>query len=234
MNTPNQTARVAGALYFVVVLTGLFSLMYVPSKISNWDNPELMISNIIIHETLFRLGIFVGIFGYTFFALLPLVLYKLLSPVNKTHAVLMVAFAVVSVPISLVNMLNKFSVLTLLSKANYLSNVDATQLHTQILLHLDDYGNRNQLASVFWGLWLFPFGYLVYRSGFLPKLIGALLMFGCFGYLINFTGNFLFTGYDETIVSRIITIPGSLGEIGICLWMLIAGVKDNSTSMKTL
>lgn len=230
MNTPNQTARVAGALYFVVVLTGLFSLMYVPSKLSNWDNPELMINNIIAHETLFRLGVFVGIFGYTFFALLPLVLYKLLSPVNKTHAVLMVAFAVVSVPISLVNILHKFSVLTLLSKTNYLSGVDAAQLHTQILLHLDYYGNGNQLASIFWGLWLFPFGYLVYRSGFLPRPIGVLLMFGCFGYLVNFTGNFLFTGYDGTIISKMITIPGSLGEIGICLWLLIVGVRESKPS----
>src|ERR1043165_8064567 len=121
MNSPKQTARLAGALYFVVVLTGLFSLMYVPSKISNWNEPETMINNIIAHETLFRLGIVVGIFGYTFFALLPLALYKLLSPVNKAHAVAMVALAVVSVPISLVNMLHKFAVLTLLSKANYLS-----------------------------------------------------------------------------------------------------------------
>src|SRR5689334_24324553 len=111
MNTPKQTARIAGALYLLLVLSGLFSLMYVPSKLSDWNNPETMISNIATNETLFRLGIFVGIFGYIVFALLPLVLYRLLSPVNKTHAVLMVTFAVVSVPISLVNMLHKFAVL---------------------------------------------------------------------------------------------------------------------------
>jgi hypothetical protein len=229
MNSPNQTARLAGALYLVVVLTGLFSLMYVPSKISNWSEPETMINNIIAHETLFRLGIFVGIFGFIFFALLPLALYKLLSPVNKTQAVLMVAFAAVSVPISLTNMLHKFAVLTLLSKSNYLSGVDVAQLHTQILLHLDYYGNGNQLASIFWGLWLFPFGYLVYKSGFLPKIIGVFLMFGCFGYVINFTGNFLFTTYDGSLIAKMITVPGSLGEIGICLWMLIMGVKVKDT-----
>jgi hypothetical protein len=172
----------------------------------------------------------VGIFGYIVFALVPLVLYKLLSPVNKTHAVLMVTFAVVSVPISLVNMLHKFAVLSLLSKANYLQGVDVGQLHTQILLHLDYYGNGNQLASIFWGLWLLPFGYLVYKSGFLPKIIGVFLMFGCFGYVINFTGNFLFPAYDGSVLAKVITIPGSLGEIGICLWMLIMGVKETTTS----
>ena len=229
MNNPKQTARIAGALYLVLVLSGLFSLMYVPSKLSDWNNPETMINNIIFNETLFRLGIFVGIIGYIVFALLPLALYKLMSPVNKTYAVLMVAFAVVSVPISLVNMLHKFAVLTLLSKANYLSGVDAAQIHTQILLHLDYYGNGNQLASIFWGLWLFPFGYLVYKSGFLPKILGVFLMFGCFGYVINFTGNFLFPAYDGSLISKIITIPGSLGEIGICLWMLIMGVKKNTS-----
>lgn len=229
MSSPKQTARIAGAIYLVVVLTGLFSLMYVPKQLSNWNNPEEMINNIIAHETLFRLGIFVGIFGYTFFGLLPLLLYKLLSPVNKTHTVLMVAFAVVSVPISLTNMLNKFAVLTLLSKANYLSGVDVAQIHTQILLHLDYYGNGNQLASIFWGLWLFPFGYLVYKSGFLPKIIGVFLMFGCFGYVINFTGNFFFPAYDGSLISKMITVPGSLGELGICLWMLVMGVKENTS-----
>lgn len=228
MKTPKQTARIAGALYLLLVLSGLFSLMYVPSKLSDWNNPDAMINNIIANEMLFRLGIFVGIFGYIVFAVLPLVLYKLLSPVNRTYAVLMVAFAVLSVPISLVNMLHKFAVLTLLSKANYLSGVDAAQIHTQILLHLGYYGNGNQLASIFWGLWLFPFGYLVYQSGFLPKIIGALLMFGCFGYVINFTGNFLFPTYDGSMLSKMITVPGSLGEIGICLWMLIMGVKERA------
>lgn len=226
MDSPKQTARIAGALYLVIVLIGFFSLKYVPSKLSDWNNPEVMIDNIVAHEMLFRLGIFAGIFGYIVFALLPLALYKLLSPVNKTHAVLMVAFAALSVPVSLANMLNKFSVLTLLSKANYLSGVDAAEIHTQILLHLDYYRNGNQLASIFWGLWLFPFGYLVFKSGFLPKIIGAFLMFGCFGYVINFTGDFLFTAYDGSLISKVITIPGSLGELGICLWMLIVGVKE--------
>src|SRR5687767_495278 len=98
MDSKKKTARIAGVLYLIVVLTGLFSLMYVPSKIIVWDNAALTVNNIIESETLFRLGIVAGIICYTAFLILPIVLYKLLRPVNKTYAIGMVALAVVSVP----------------------------------------------------------------------------------------------------------------------------------------
>lgn len=226
MDSKKKIARIAGVLYLIVVLSGIFHLMYVPSKLIESDNPSVTISNIIASETLFRLGILGGLICYTSFLLLPLVLYKLLGPVNKTLAVLMVTLAVVSVPISFVNMLNKFAVLTLLSKAKYLSVFEADKLQAQVLLFLDYYRNGNQIASIFWGLWLFPFGYLVFKSGFLPKILGIFLMAGCFGYIIDFMGSFLFSKYNETGISTLLTLPGSLGEIGICLWLLIIGIKD--------
>lgn len=77
----------------------------------------------------------------------------------------------------------------------------------------------------FWGLWLLLLGYLVFRSGFLPKVLGILLMIGCFGYLINFTGGFLIRSYADLGIARIIALPASIGEIGLCLWLLIAGIK---------
>jgi hypothetical protein len=230
MDSRKKTARIAGVLYLIVVLSGIFHLMYVPSKLIEASNPSITISNIIASETLFRLGILGGLICYTSFLFLPLVLYKLLSPVNKTHAVLMVTLVVVSVPISFVNMLNKFAVLTLISKANYLSVFEADTLQAQVLMYLDFYRNGNQIASIFWGLWLFPFGYLVFKSRFLPKVLGILLIAGCFCYLIDFTSSFLFSTYDETGISTYITIPGSLGEIGICLWLLIIGIKNKRIS----
>jgi Domain of unknown function (DUF4386) len=231
MDSKKKTARIAGILYLILVVSGMFHLMYVPSQLIVADNPSLTISNIIARETLFRLGILGGIICYTAFLLLPLALYKLLSPVNKTHAVLMVTLAAVSIPISFVNLLNKFSVLTLIGKAKYLSVFDAGQLQAQALLYLDYYSNGNQVASIFWGLWLFPFGYLVYKSGFLPKVFGILLMAGCFGYIIDFLGYFFFSNYSETVFSTFIGIPSSLGEIGICLWLLIIGVKTKSDTV---
>jgi hypothetical protein len=143
----------------------------------------------------------------------------------------MVTVALASVPITFVNMLNKFAVLTLISKANYLNGMDTETLQAQVLLHLDYYRNGNQLASIFWGLWLFPFGYLVFKSGFLPKVLGVLLMAGCLGYVVNFVGGFLFKGYAATGIASYMSIPSGLGEIGICLWLLIIGIWKKRTNV---
>jgi hypothetical protein len=226
MEATKKTARIGGVLYLIVVLTGMFSLMYVPSKLIVWDSASVTTSKIVAAETLFRFSIFTSIICYTSFLLLPIVLYKLLLPVNKMYATIMVAFAVVSVPISLFNLSNKFAVLTLISKDAYLHGFTADQIQTQVLLQLNYYSNGIQLATVFWGLWLFPFGYLVFKSGFLPKILGLFLMAGCFGYLLNFAGNLLCPAYHQLGVSKFVSLPGTIGEIGICLWLLIAGVSD--------
>jgi hypothetical protein len=88
------------------------------------------------------------------------------------------------------------------------------------------YDNGILLVSIFLGLWLLPFGYLVYRSGFLPKILDILLMRGCLGYLMNFTGNMLVKNYAVTGVAKFVSLPASIGEIGTCLWLLIVGVKQ--------
>lgn len=223
MESPKQTARIAGALYLVVVLTGLFALMYIPSKLIVWNDAQATFNNIKASETLFRFGIYAGIVCYTAFLLLPIVLYKLLQHVNKTHAIAMVALALTSVPISLFNLTHKLAVLTLISKPEYFSAAD---LPGQVLLQLEYYNNGIDVAAVFWGLWLFPFGYLVFKSGMLPKILGILLMAGCFGYIINLTGGLLFpTQYNALGISGYVSIPSGLGEIGTCLWLLIAGVR---------
>ncbi len=225
MESNKKTARIAGAFYLVLVLTGIFSLLYVPSKLIVWSDAATTFNNIVEHETLFRLGIVAGVIAYISFLFLPLVLYKLLSPVNKLAAISMITLAVISVPISLVNINHKLEVLTLISKANYLNVFQTSELQTQVMLSLEYYNNGIEAVSIFWGLWLLPFGYLVFKSGFLPKLLGILLMIGCFGYLINFVGGFLFPGYAELGVASYISIPGSIGEIGICFWLLIVGTK---------
>lgn len=230
MNSNKKTARIAGLLYLVVVLSGIFSLAYVPGKLFVHNDASATFHNITTSETLFRFGILGSVICYTFFLALPLVLYKLLKPVDKTFAQSMVVLAVVSVPISFINLLNKFAVLTLISKSGYLKVFEADKLQAQVLLHLQAYNNGNQIASIFWGLWLFPFGYLVFKSGILPKILGILLMAGCFGYLIAFTGKLLIPGYNEMAISDFVTLPASLGEIGTCLWLLIMGAKEKQVS----
>jgi uncharacterized membrane protein YfcA len=141
MNSNKKTARIAGAFYLILVLTGIFSLLYVPSKLIVWNDAAVTFNNIIANETLFRLGIVAGIIAYISFLFLPLVLYKLLSPIHKTIAISMVALAVVSVPISLVNINHKLEVLTFISEASYLDVFQAGELHTQVMLSLEHYNN---------------------------------------------------------------------------------------------
>lgn len=226
MDSKKKTARISGLLYLIVVLTGIFNLVYVPSKLIVWDNASVTFNNILESETLFRLGIMAGIICYTAFLILPIVLYKLLNQVNKTYAIGMVTLAVISVPVSLINLLNKVNILTLIRKAEYLQAIEADELQAQVLLYLDFYNNGIKIVSVFWGLWLLPFGYLVFKSGFLPKILGIFLMVGCFGYLSNFIGGFLFQNYADLRIARFVSLPASIGEIGICLWLLIIGTKD--------
>lgn len=220
-----KIARLAGLFYLIVVITGIFSLAYVPSKLIIWDNAALTFANIKHNEMLFRLGIMGGVLCYLAFLALPLALYRLLKQVDILYAKLMVVLVLVSIPISFVNLFNKLTVLSLLSGANYLTVFTDIELQAQVMLALKQYDNGILILQVFWGLWLFPFGYLVYKSGLLPKALGILLMIGCFSYLINFTGFLLFPNYADLGVSTYVRLPASIGEIGTCLWLLIMGAK---------
>lgn len=226
--TSNKTiARIAGLFYLIIVLTGIFSLMYVPSQLIVSDNPALTFQNIASNKSLYRLGIVSGLLCYTFFLFLPLALYRLLKQVNENYAILMVLLAVISVPMFFINVQNEFTVLSLVSDSNSFKGFSPDQIQSQVLLYLNHYDNGMRLIHIFSGLWLFPFGYLVFKSNFLPKLLGVLLMLGCFGYLINFLGHTLFPNYSKLGVSTFISLPASLGEIGICLWLLFVGVMQN-------
>jgi hypothetical protein len=226
MTPINKTARTAGLLYLILIIGGIISLAYIPSQLIVRESASKTLENIINNEFLFRLGIVSGIITFLIYIVLPLTLYKLLHEVNKAYASLMVIFALVSVPIFFVNILNKFSILTLINKAEYLETLGESELQTQVMLHIYSYNNGLEISQIFWGLWLFPFGYLVYKSCFLPKLLGILLMAGCFGYLITFFGGFLYTDFNKTIISDIVGYPAPIGEIGICLWLLIMGTNS--------
>mgnify|MGYP000922645187 CR=1 FL=1 len=221
-----KTARIAGLLYLGVVLTGIFTLMYVPSKLIVTDNELLTYQNITSSEKLFRLGIISGLLCYTFFLFLPLVLYKLLKPINETYAKLMVLFAVLSVPIFFLNVQNEFSILSLIKSEKNKLGVSTEHIQSQVMSYLEQFDNGMRIIHIFSGLWLFPFGYLVFKSGILPKILGVLLMVGCFGYIINFIGYTLIDNYSKIGVSSYISLPASIGEIGTCLWLLIIGAKE--------
>lgn len=226
MATNKKMARTAGVCYLLLVITGIFSLMYVPSQLIVWDNPELMLSNITNGLPLYKLGVVIGLLSTLTFLILVLALYRLLHQVNKSYAIVMVILVVACVPFSFAIILNQFTVVSLIENANSVTATDSITLQNQVLFYLKQYNQGIMVAQIFWGLWLFPFGYLVYKSGFLPKFFGVFLMLGCIGYVITFLGDFLITGYGDTLFSTIADIPSSIGELGICLWLLIMGAKN--------
>ena len=200
--------------------------MYVPSKLIVWGNAADTFNNIVANQKLFRIGLLSYMICYIFFLFLPLALYRLLESINRNYAILMVVLALVSVPMALINIQNQYNVLSLISGESYLKVFDNDYIQAQVLLYLNHYDNGHLITSVFFGLWLFPFGYLVYKSGMLPKILGIFLMLGCFSYVINFIGNTLFANYSSLGIASYIQIPATIGEIGICLWLLIVGTRQ--------
>lgn len=229
MNTQQKTARLAGLFYLIVIITGLFSLMYVPSKLIVWNDAGLTFQNISSSRQLFSWSIASSMLCYTAFTLLPLALYSLLKDIHKRYAGLMVVLALISVPISFINLQSKFSILNIINAADYLKIYTTEELQAQVMMLLKNYNNGLLIAQVFWGLWLFPFGYLVYKSNFLPKVLGVFLMLGFVGYVLNVLGRTVISDFSEYALSGYITLPATIGEIGICLWLLIFGVKNKQS-----
>jgi hypothetical protein len=217
--SPLVYARVAGFLYLLMVPLGLFGYMYIPSLIIPGD-AATTVNNIIKSESLFRLSIMSALVVQIVNIFLVLILYKLLKPVNKNQASLMVVFLLIATPIAMLNQVNNFGVLLLLSGADYLSSFPIDQLHAQVMLFLDLHRFGSQIAAIFFGLWLFPMGYLVFKSSFLPKILGILLMVGCFGYLFDSFATFLVPDFQTPIA-----LFTCWGEVLFPLWLLIKGVN---------
>lgn len=221
MNSTKKTARIAGALYLVNAVTGFFGIIYVPGRLIVTGNATATAHNILASESLFRFGIASELICAVEFVFLFWILYRLLGAVSKTHASLMVILGLVFVPIMVVNTLSEIGALVLLHSADFLSVFDKRQLDTMAMLFLDlhRYG-----YVVGWIFGLFHFGVLVFRSGFLPRILGVLLIAACFGYLADSLTPLLLSGYAN-IVGRIASIPLALGEPPIILWLLIIGAK---------
>jgi hypothetical protein len=229
MSWLNNPGRRAGLLYLLGSIPGFFGLLYVPGKLMVHGNPTATAHNIAASQTLFRLGIFSNLAGQTIFIFVALALYHLFKQVNQRHAVLMVVLLLVSIPIAFLNELNSVAALTLAHGANlgpnfgadFLSAFNEPQRIAFMRLFLNLRGAGFDIAEIFWGLWLFPLGLLVYRSGFLPRILGILLMAGCFAYLATSFTSLVMPQY-ESAVSRWAS-PLQLVEMLFMAWLLIMG-----------
>jgi hypothetical protein len=223
--------RFCGNVLGVVIATGFFSLAYVPSQVNLVGGAEAVARNIMANQSLYRLDVMSWLINQVAFLLLVFALYRLLHTVHRDAAVVMVVFVLVSVPISLIAVSYRLDALYLLSSEPLLRAIVIESRQAMMTQSIDAYGNVMLIAQLFWGLWLLPLGYLVVKSGMVPKVLGVLLMLGCVGYLIDVTGDLLYPHYSETPLSQFVTLPASAGEIGLCLWLLIKGVREAAPSV---
>ncbi len=210
MNPTKKLARQAGFLYLLLVPFGVFGILFIPMHFVEPGNIELTMRNIAADTFTFRLNIITAFVTQLIQILTVLTLYQLFKSVHKNAALFMVISILVAVPIAMLNEVNHFAVL------ESLGNTDQVSL----FLNLHEYGVN--IAQFFWGIWLFPMGYLVYKSGFIPKIIGVLLIIACIGYLSDSTVFFL-----ELNLGFVFSEFTFVGEIAIILWLLIKGIKTN-------
>ncbi len=219
-----KTARIAGLLYLIWIITGLYSIFYVPSHTIVQGDAVATANKILANEFIFRTGIINDLISITIGIFLLMVLYRLFKQVNERQAKLLVALVIVQIPV--VFIMDAFNITSLMIfKGEILKTFELSQRQdlAMLFLKINDYGTLT--LAMFWGLWVFPLAILVYKSRFLPRFLGVWLFIDGFALLVlSFTG-LLLPQYKD-IVSKI-AFPAMLGEVAFMLWLLIMGAKNN-------
>lgn len=215
--------RLSGFFYLMVVLTGLFGLMYIPGQLIDLQSPAQTLAQIVEHPMRYRWWIVTNLLCYSFFFLLGWSLYQLLYRINRQYALIMVSLVLCSVPLSVGSTQHLIHALSWLEETG-LGAGTSEQIELRIFSAILAYRDQLSLADLFWSTWLFPLGYLVYRSGFLPGFLGIVLMIGSVSYFLHFLGGML---YPDSWVIAFLRKPASVAEITTCLWLLIIGPKKS-------
>ena len=224
MDSTKRHARIAGAWYLLMALTAPIGLLYVPSRLYVAGDAVATADRLRASEGLLHLGIASEIVHQAIAVFLVLALFRLFRSVDELMAWHLVCLgALVSVPIMFLNVLNEIAAAVLVSGADFLAVFDRDQLNALAYLFLRLHGQGITLASVFWGLWLFPFGVLVIRSGFIPSVLGYLLLIAGGAYLASAFTTLVLPQYAAGVgqVASILEIA----EVPIVFWLAIWGAR---------
>lgn len=226
MNTINRTARMAGLFYLLYMITTIAADVLGRSKFIVLGDAAATAQNIMAAEWPFRLSFVGDLVSAVLFFLAAWALYVLLRPVNPGTALSFVLLNAAGTAVYAVNLLNQLAAVLLLGGANYLQAFEPVQLQALAMFFLTLHENGSWLAQIFFAAWLFPLGYLVYRSGFLPRILGIVIMVHFLGWLATFFQFFLFPAF-QAMTS--VTYPlGLISELGLTLWLLIMGAKERA------
>jgi hypothetical protein len=232
MSTNKKNARIAGFLYLsYIIVTAIANVVGRKIIIVDGD-AAATVANIIAKGMAFRIGFVSDILAGILFLLSAWALYALLKPVNQNIALLFLLVNLGGVAVHCLNMLNLYSAALLLNGADYLQVFQAGQLQALAMFFLDLYKNGFMISQFFFGVWVFPLGYLVYKSGYLPKALGIVLMVECFGWLMYPFQFFFFPSYAG--ISYFSFAIGFIGEFSLTLWLLIMGAKDQKPAVESV
>jgi hypothetical protein len=223
-NPLKKTAKLSGLLYLLWILTAIYGLMYVHPKTIVPGDAAATADRILANEFLFRTGIVNGIISSIIWILIGLTLYRLFKHVNERQAKLLVALVIVQVPVSFfMEALNLASLMIVKGEVLKTFELSQRQDLAMLFFKINDYATI--ALEMFWGLWLFPFGMLVYKSGFIPRVLGVFLILNGMAYVIHCFTHLLLPSW-QALVFQIATPIWTLGEISIMLWFLIKGVRS--------
>jgi hypothetical protein len=224
MTSPKKLARTTGLLILIMAVVGPFSLMIIPSQLVVPGDAGATAGNILESESLFQLGI-IGHMIILFADIgVAILLFVLLKPVSKTLSLVAASFRLIMVAIRGFNLINYFIVLLLVNKADYLTVFDPNQLNALAMTFLNAFDSGILLDLIFFSGHLFFLGYLVFKSTYIPKILGILLIVASFGYLINSLTGLFWIEY-KVFVNQIVTLPNAIAELALMFWFLIKGVN---------
>ncbi|MFD2564777.1 DUF4386 domain-containing protein [Aquimarina rubra] len=213
MEPTKKNTRITGLIGIIVLVSGSFTHS-VNSKLISYEDKFATANNFINYESLFRIGFISSLIMETVFIFYAFNLYRILKPVNKNLSMIMLILALIPVPLFMLNQLNQFD-------AFLLANNDIEEMMFFLTVHK----HGGLIVSIFFGLWLFPLGLLIYQSKYLPKILGIFLMVGCFGYLIHFFQGFLIPNFESSLWTNPFLIITHISELLLMLWLLIKGLN---------
>lgn len=222
--SPRLQARIAGGLYLIVIITAGFAEIFVRGRLVVRGDAAATAANILAHESLYRLGGAADLVNLACDTALALLFYELLRPAGRSLSLLAAFFRLMHVAILAVSTLGHFAPLIFLGGAHDLSVFSPEQLQEMVLVSLRLHGQGYNITLVFFGFSSLLLGYLIFRSTFLPRILGVLLAMAGLGYLINSFANFVAPAFKASI-SLYILLPSGIVELSLTLWLLMFGVN---------
>jgi hypothetical protein len=230
VSSPRRLARTAGLLYLVVAIFGGFAFGYVLTRVYAPGDAATTAANVVANSGLVRLGVVADLIQATFTVFVAMTLYRLLKHVNQDAAGSMVIFAAIAAAIMCLNDVFQFAALRVATIGSYPTALGAQGTNALVLLLLDMQHYGFLIAQIFFGLWLFPMGYLAYKSGMFPRALGVALIVGGTCYLVDMLALFLVPGFGAQS-HAFLPIPPTIAECWMVLYLLIKGVRVPTQSL---